>query len=144
VSSHKIAYEVWHVLKVVSNEKTNKVKGTKISMLIQQFELFKMKEEGIVSEMISKLLTIVNSLISLGRANTKEELVRKILKSLTSEWRWKATTIEEAKDLSRYMMDELISKFSAYEVQLRVDQEGTLEKSQRKKDIALKLTQVQP
>jgi hypothetical protein len=40
-----------------------------------------------------------------------------VLRSLTFEWKWKATTIEEAKDLNTYTLDELIENLQSYEVQ---------------------------
>ena len=55
---------------------------------------------------------------SLGKSFSQSDLVRKILRPLTPEWEKKTTTIEEAKDLSNYSLEELIGNLTSYEVQM--------------------------
>ena len=93
------AYEIWKTLQV-THEGTSKVKQTKISMLTNQFQLFKMNPNESISDMYSRFQDIVHSLISLGKEFSKEDQVRKILNSLTPEWDQKALVIEEANDIS--------------------------------------------
>ena len=62
----------------------------------------------------------------------------KILKSLPLKWHTKVTTIEEAKDLTKLPMEELIGSLMAYEINLTKKlQEG---EGKKKKSIALKAT----
>ena len=53
------------------------------------FELFKMKENETILEMITRFTDITNSLASLRKEYTQVEKVRKVLRALTSDWRRK-------------------------------------------------------
>ena len=59
VSTTTSANQIWQILHV-THEGTNKVKETKISILIHRFELFKMKENEIIAEMVTRLTDITN------------------------------------------------------------------------------------
>ncbi|XP_074289477.1 uncharacterized protein LOC141614630 [Silene latifolia] len=62
--------------------------------------------------------TIVNDLKSLGRNLESEDMVRKILRSLTETWQPKVTAIEEAKNLSTLTLNELMGSLMAHELTL--------------------------
>ncbi|XP_074284013.1 uncharacterized protein LOC141608571 [Silene latifolia] len=62
--------------------------------------------------------TIVNELKSLGREFESEDIVRKILRSLSDKWQPKVTAIEEAKDLSKLSLNELMGSLMAHELSL--------------------------
>ena len=87
------------------------------------FELFKMKENETISEMVTRFTDITNSLASLGKEYTQVEKVRKILRALTSDQE-KTTAIEEANDLSTMSLENLIGNLMAYEVQLEDRKKG--------------------
>ena len=107
VSVCKSAYEIWKTLQVTL-EGISKVKQTKISILTNQFQLFKMNPNESISDMYSRFQDIVHSLISLGKNFSEEDQVRKILNSLTPEWDQKTLAIEEANDISVMKIEELI------------------------------------
>ena len=117
VSVCKSAYEIWKTLQV-THEGTSKVKQTKISMLTNQFQLFKMNTNESISDMYSRFQDIVHSLISLGKEFSEEDQVRKILNSLTPEWDQKTLAIEEANDISTLKIEELIGNLMSFEVQM--------------------------
>ena len=77
VSTATSANQIWHILQVI-HEGTNKVKESKIFVLIHRFELFKMKENETISEMVTRFTDITNSLVSLGKEYTQVKKVRKI------------------------------------------------------------------
>ena len=77
-----------------------------------------MKENEIVSKMITRFTDITNSLASLGKEYTQVEKVRKILRALTSDWEKKTIAIEEANNLSTMSLKNLIVNLMAYEMQL--------------------------
>ena len=52
VSTAISAHQIWHTLQV-THEGTNKVKESKISVLVYRFELFKMEENETISEMVT-------------------------------------------------------------------------------------------
>ena len=93
-----------------------------------------MKENEIISEMITRFIDITNSLASLGKEYTQVEKVRKVLRTLTSNWEKKTTTIEEANDLSTISLENLISNLMAYVVQLE-DRKNDEHQFQSKKKV---------
>ena len=84
VSTITSANQIWHILQV-THEDTNKVKESKISVLVHMFELFKVMENETISEMIIRFTDITNSLASFRKEYTQVKKVRKILHALTSD-----------------------------------------------------------
>ena len=60
------AHQIWHTIHV-TYEGTNKVKESKIYVLVHKFELFQMEENEIIVEMITRFIDITNSLVALGK-----------------------------------------------------------------------------
>ena len=81
VSTTTSANQIWHILQV-THEGTNKVKESKISILVHKFKLM---ENEIISEMITRFTDIKNSLASLEKEYTQVKKVRKILRALTPD-----------------------------------------------------------
>ncbi|KAA0055425.1 gag-pol polyprotein [Cucumis melo var. makuwa] len=76
-----------------------------------------MGEDEIIAEFNVCVLDIANESDALGEKMFKTKLVRKVLRSLPSNFNMKVTTIEEANDLSKMKLDELfghceLSKFT--------------------------------
>ncbi|RVW94231.1 hypothetical protein CK203_034851 [Vitis vinifera] len=95
-----------------------------------------MKQNETIVEMITRFTDIVNGLEALGKTYRESEKVMKILRSLPSKWHTKVTTIQEAKDLTKLPMEELIGSLMTYEINLAKKlQEG---EDKKKKCIALK------
>ena len=129
------AKEMWDTL-AMAHEGTSQVKESKISILVHQYELFKMKEDESIDQMFGRFQTITNGLKALGRIYDNQDHVRKILRSLPKRWRPKVTAIQEAKDLSKLKLDELLGSLKIHEVELDGE-----EKSRKDKSIALKVVQ---
>ncbi|WJZ96987.1 hypothetical protein VitviT2T_015624 [Vitis vinifera] len=68
--------------------------------------------------MFSRFLVIVNELEALGKTYTEVEKVMKILRSLPKKWETKVTAIQEAKDLTKLSLEELIGSLMTYEIEL--------------------------
>lgn len=66
VHSCETAKEIWDTLALV-HEGSNQVKESIISMLVHQYELFKMEEHETIGQMFGRLQTIVNNLRSLRK-----------------------------------------------------------------------------
>ena len=98
---------------------TNKVKQSKISMLKNQFQNFKMNENESINDMYSRFQNIYNSLLGLGEKYSDFDIVSKNLNSLTDEWEKKVIAIEEANDLLTMKPEELIGNLMSYEVNLQ-------------------------
>ena len=95
-----------------------------------------MKENETISEMITIFTDITNSLASLGKEYTQDEKVRKVIRALTSDWKKKITTIEEANDLLIMSLENLIGNLMAYEVQLEDRKNDELQLQSKKKVLA--------
>ena len=57
---------MWELLQV-THEGTSKVKRSKIDMLMHKYELFQMKQEEPVQEMLTRFSNIINELESLKK-----------------------------------------------------------------------------
>ncbi|XP_022143648.1 uncharacterized protein LOC111013509 [Momordica charantia] len=76
----------------------------------------------------------------LGKEYTTAENVRKILRSLPKSWEPKVTAIQEAKDLSKLPLEELIGSLMTHEIVMKGNMEEDVKK---KKSLALKSTSFQ-
>ena len=72
---------MWEVLEV-THEGTNEVKRARKHALIQDYELFKMKQGESITNVQNRFTHIINHLIGLGKEFDKEELNIKVLKCL--------------------------------------------------------------
>jgi len=79
---------------------------------------------------------ITNELKSLGKSFTPEELVRKILRFLPHSWEAKVTAIQEAKDIKKMTLDELIGNLQTHELRRNSQQKEEIKKD---RGIALKV-----
>ncbi|WJX51802.1 25S rRNA (cytosine(2870)-C(5))-methyltransferase [Trifolium repens] len=121
-----------------STYKGNKqVQEAKATLLIQQYELFRMKDDENIESMYSRFKILVAGLQVLKRSYTTSDHVRKILRSLPSRWRPKVTAIQEAKDLDTLGLEELISSLMSHEIELSSD-----EPQKKLKSVALPSTSV--
>ena len=132
------AYEIWKTLEV-THEGTNQVKETKISMLVHNYELFKMEKNEPIGDMFTRFTHILNALKNLGKVYSTSENVRKILRSLPKSCEAKVTAIQEAKDLTKLPLDELVGSLMTHEITMKGHME---EESKKKKSIALKSIKV--
>ena len=84
--------------------------------------------------MYTRFMDIVNTLGASGKTFSNSEKVKKIIRSLSKEWRPKRTTIEEVKNLHTLPLDDLIGSLISYEEDLAVEKKD----EEKKKSIALK------
>ncbi|MQL96695.1 hypothetical protein Taro_029371, partial [Colocasia esculenta] len=140
VSACKSAMEMWEKLRI-TYEGTDKVKETRIDILVAQYERFQMQSSESITQMFSRFTNITNGLARLGKTYEMGDMVRKILRSLPSSWTPKVTAIEEANDLKRMSLEKLIESLTAHEINM----ERLGESSSRKKHFnALKAEEDSP
>ena len=96
ISNVKVAYIAWNILQTV-HEGTKAVKINKLQQLTTRFESIKMSDDECFDEFYAKLNDIVNSVYNLGEIYDQPKIVRKILRSLTENFRPKVTVITESK-----------------------------------------------
>ena len=77
----KTAKEVWRILEI-THEGTNQVKDSKVRILVNDYEMFKMKPNESIVEMFTRFMDVVNGLEGLGNMVSEEDKVSKILRCL--------------------------------------------------------------
>ena len=77
-----------------------------------------MSDDESFDEFYAKLNDIVNSAYNLGEIYNQSKIFRKILRSLTENFRPKVTAITESKDVNSIHVDELVRSLQSYELDL--------------------------
>ncbi|VFQ84573.1 unnamed protein product [Cuscuta campestris] len=106
ISCCTTAKEMWDKLEV-TYDGTDQVREAKIDFLTQEYEMFRMKKGEKIDDMFDRLSKIINDLHALKKTYANKDLVRKILRSLTPEWRSKADAIYESIGVSNVTIDRL-------------------------------------
>ena len=107
ISNVEIAHTAWNILQIV-HEGTKAVKINKLQKSTSRFESIRMSDDESFDEFYAKLNDIVNFAFNLGEVYDQPKIVRKILRSLTEDFRPKVTTITESKDVDSILVDELV------------------------------------
>ena len=97
------------------------IKAVKINKLLQltsKFESIRMSDDESFDEFYAKLNDIVNSAYNLGEIYDQPKIIRKILRSLTENFRPKVTAITESKDVNSIPVDKLVGSLQSYELDL--------------------------
>ena len=89
-----------------------------------------MTDDESFDEFYAKLNDIVNSAYNLSEIYDHPKIVRKILRSLTEDFRPKVTAITESKDVDSIPVDELVGSLQSYKLDLP--------KTSKSKSMALK------
>ena len=99
-------------------EGNQQVKKAKANQLVHQYELFRMKEDEDIETMYSKFQILVYGLQVLNKIYCVLDHVNKILRILPSWFRPNVTTIQEAKDLNKLSLENLIISLKIHEIEL--------------------------
>ena len=102
--------------------------------------MFKMQTNESISSWFDRYTTIVNQLNQLRRVIPKDEMVKRLLRSLPKSWRSTVVAIREAKDLNKISLDEICDSLLTYEQEINQidDEEEKKELVEKKKGVALK------
>ena len=98
--------------------------------MTSRFESIRMSDDESFDRFYVKLNDIVNSAFTLGEVYDQPKIVRKILGSLTEDFRPKVIVITESKDVDSVSVDELVGSLQFYE--------SDLPKTNKSKSMALK------
>ena len=77
--------------------------------------MFKIQANKSITSWFDWYTTIVNQLNQLGRVIQKDEMVKRLLRSLSKSWRFTVVAIREAKDLNKIYLDEICGSLLIYE-----------------------------
>jgi len=75
------------------------VKLIKLQSLRRKFELTQMEEEQKIAEYISKFISVVNQMKACGEAMTDQQIVERIMRTLSSRFDFIVVAIQESKDV---------------------------------------------
>ncbi|XP_027915951.1 uncharacterized protein LOC114175377 [Vigna unguiculata] len=92
-------------------------KRVRFQKLRGELESMKMKETKRVTEYITWLETVVNQLARNRETLSASQVVEKILRSMTDDFKNVVCAIEESKDLSKLTIEELAESLEAHEKQ---------------------------
>ena len=98
-------------------------------------ERFEMQPKETIQVMFTRYTNIINELVSLGRDIPVDEQIRKILRSLPQDERWrsKVAALQESKDFTKFSLEQLAGSLITHELHL-----GTSNESSKNKSLALK------
>ncbi|XP_021728373.1 uncharacterized protein LOC110695452 [Chenopodium quinoa] len=98
---------------------------------MSRYERFEMQSKESIEEMFTRFNDIINELNSLGRHIPIDEQARKILRSLPQDERWrsKVTAMQEAKDFTKFNMEQLAGSLMTHELHLSSNTESSKNKS---------------
>jgi hypothetical protein len=135
VSIYESAKEIWDRLEL-TYEGIPELKESRISILMDSLEKFKMTKGESIDAMHKRFLEIIYPLKSLGRAFTNEKLVKKFMRSVIPPYTTKIDAIEEGRDFDKLTLDLLVSKLLKKELEVKKVEEAP----STTKSIALKAT----
>ena len=117
ISNVEIAHIARNILQTVY-EGTKTVKINKLQQLTTRFESIRIFGDESFDEFYAKLNDIVNSIYNLGEIYDQPMIVRKILRSLTENFRPKVTAIIESKVVDSIPVYEFVGYLQSYELDL--------------------------
>ena len=109
ISNVEVAHPTRNILQTM-HEGTKAIKINKFQQLTNRFDSIRMSNNESFNEFYAKLNDIVNSAYYLGKIYDQLKIVRKILRSLTEDFRLKVTSITESIRMSD---DESFDEFYA-------------------------------
>jgi len=118
ISTCETAKEAWDILQT-AHEGTDTVKASKLQILTTRFERLRMEEDECIADFNSKLCDIANEAFALGEKYSDAKLVKKTLRSLPARFAYKVTAIEEAKNVEKMRLDELIGNLQTFEMNFK-------------------------
>ena len=90
VTNCTCTHDIWQVL-VTTHEGITQVKKAKIDLLSSHYDSSTMFDEESIDDMLTRLTTITNVFISLGKPIDNDQKVRKIIRALSKTWEVKST-----------------------------------------------------
>jgi len=140
VSHCKTSKDMWDALETL-HEGTNEVKQSKVNTLVQQYELFCMKDGETISSMQMRFTHIINKLQNLGMTISNQDCTNKTLRCMTKEWQPKVTIIKESQNLNALSMITLFGKLKEHEHEInRFKSSEDESKKKERKSIAFSTT----
>ena len=114
ISGAATAKQAWQILENTFKG-VDQVKKVRLQRLRGEYETLHMNESELVSDYITRLLTVVNEMKRYGETINDNQVVEKILRSLDEKFNFIVVAIEESKDLTTMTVDQLTGSLQAHE-----------------------------
>ncbi|XP_006604983.1 uncharacterized protein LOC114400439 [Glycine soja] len=112
------AKQAWDILaKVYAG--LERLKRVKMQTLKCQFELLHMNEKEGIVEYLNCVLGLSNQMMACGENLKYQDLVEKVLRTLSSRFDYVVAAIKESKDFTEMKLDELQCSLEAHEQQIK-------------------------
>ena len=87
---------------------------------MSKYERFEMLPRESIQDMLTRFTNITNELSSLGKNIPNNEQVRKVLRSLPQDERWrsKVTALMETKDFTKFNIEQLAGSLMTHDLHL--------------------------
>ena len=109
--------EAWDILaKACSGD--DRLKKVKLNALKRQYELLQMEDNERICDYFTRLLRIVNQMQEYGERFKDQDLVEKVMRTLTPRFDGRVAAIEEARDLSEMKIEQLQASLEAHELKM--------------------------
>lgn len=136
----QMAKEMWDKLEL-TYEGTKDVRRAIIVALSKDFGLFHQQEGEPILETFNRFGKIMNDLDALGKHYSEEEMVEKIVMSLTAPWQSKVTAITKNPIFVTLTLDQLRGNPMSYESTFLKEQ---METKRKQSEVALKVDENNP
>jgi len=117
VMNYELKKEIWDKMKSIY-EGDMKIKEAKLQTHRAQFESLKMNEDENIEAYMLRVNEMINAIRGLREKIEDSVIVKKVLHSLPQRFDSKVSTIEEAKDLNTFNMDEMHGSLTTYEMRI--------------------------
>eukprot|EP00253_Pinus_taeda_P020167 PITA_20167 len=128
IAAAKTSKEAWKTLKT-SYHGMKKLKTTKLQLLRRDFENLCMKELDNIDSFFRHVIGLVTQIRTHGEILEERRIVEKLLRILPSKFDVIVTTIEETKDLSNFLVDDLHASLITHEQRLSRNEKSSLEQA---------------
>eukprot|EP00253_Pinus_taeda_P011744 PITA_11744 len=120
--------EAWQTLKT-AYQGMEKMKTTKLQLLRRDFENICKKDSENIDSFFTHVTSLVTKIRTHGEILEERRIVEKLLRILHSKFDVIVTTIEETKDLSNFVVDELHASPITHEQRLSRNENSSLEQA---------------
>ena len=123
ISGATNTHQAWNLIASTYKE-TDNVKMVRLQTLHLQFESLKMKESETIDQFMDKVLGIVTQFQTYGEPLEQRIFVQNILQCLTKKFSMVVISIEGAKDLSQFTLEELTGSLLSHEARFTQEEES--------------------
>ena len=99
IASATSAKQAWDIL-ANTYASSDKLKRVKMQTLKQQFELLQTNEKEGIAEYLNRVQNLSNQVMACGETLKDQDLVEKVLRTLSSRFDYVVAAIEESKDFA--------------------------------------------